>query len=166
MISNLAGDAKSVETAQKAIQIYKDFRKISKMGGFNLLRGICNSNAFTIFSPDFNRSSSQKKISDVESLISPWLEMQCNVDSDILEVLRVNDKTVPDEITLGAVSSFLASVFKPLGLFAPLTRRRMFTENDAIKECKVVRLDWKWRRGYLPEKCIKTGTTEDDASWR
>ena len=49
--------------------------------------------------------------------------MQWNVDNETLEVSRGADKKAPNNIKQRVVLSFVASVFDPLGLFAPFAMK-------------------------------------------
>ena len=49
--------------------------------------------------------------------------MKWDVDSDSLEVSRGTDKEIPLKISRRVVLLFVASVFDPLGIFAPFTMR-------------------------------------------
>ena len=51
------------------------------------------------------------------------LGLQLNVKSDSLEICRCMEKEVPVKVTQRVVLSQVASVFDPLGLFSPFTRR-------------------------------------------
>ena len=51
------------------------------------------------------------------------LGMQWNVDNNIRKFCGGAKKEVPNRVKKRAVLSFVASVFDPLGLFAPMTMR-------------------------------------------
>ena len=115
--------AKSVATLE-AIHVYKDVRTNLKLCGFNLLKWICNHDLLTKNIPEGDRSEAKNKTFEAEPHASSLLGMQWNVD-DTLEICRGVDKEVARscKIMQRAVLSFVASVFDPLGLFAPFTMR-------------------------------------------
>ena len=115
--------AKSVETEEEAMLVYKDLRETLKLGGFNLLKCICNNESVTETIPEEQRSEARNKTFEAEPLTSSLLEMKWDVDSDSLEVSCGTDKEIPLKISQRVVLSFVASVFDPLGLFAPFTMR-------------------------------------------
>ena len=115
--------AKSVATVEEALHVYQDVRTTLRKGGFNLLKWICNNDVITRSIPEQDRSEAKSKTFEAEPHTSSLLCMQWNVDNDTLEVCRGADKEVPNKITHRAVLSFVASVFDPLGLFAPFTMR-------------------------------------------
>ena len=115
--------AKSVETEEEARFVYQDVRETLRLGGFNLLKWICNSEAVCNSIPEKDRSDAVNKTFEAEPHTSSLLGLQWKVEADELEVCRGADKEVPVKITQRAVLSFVASVFDPLGLFAPFTMR-------------------------------------------
>ena len=115
--------AKSVKTEEEARFVYQDVRETLKLGGFNLLKWICNNEAVFNSIPGKDRSDAVNKTFEAEPHTSSMLGLQWKVEADELEVCRGADKEVPVKITQRAVLSFVASVFDPLGLFAPYTMR-------------------------------------------
>ena len=115
--------AKSVLTVEDAIQVYTEVRTTLKLGGFNLLKWICNDDLVIGSIQEGDRSEAKNKIFEPEPYTSSLLGMQWNMDDDALEVCRGADKEVPKKVTQRAVLSFVASVFDPLGIFAPFTMR-------------------------------------------
>ena len=110
-------------TVEEAIQVYKYVRPTLKLGGFNLLKWICNEDLVTESIPEGDRSEAKNKTFEAEPYISSLLGMQWNGDDNRLEVCRGADKEVPKKFTQQAVLPFVASVFDTLGLFAPFTMR-------------------------------------------
>ena len=78
--------AKSAATVEETIQFYKDVGTNLKLGGFNLMKRICNSEWFTWGNWDEDQSDAKNKSFEVEPHFSSLLGMQLNVDSDTLEV--------------------------------------------------------------------------------
>ena len=115
--------AKSVATVEEAVHVYQDVRTTLKKGGFELLKWICSNEEVTRSIPEQDRSQAKSKTFEAEPHTSSLLGMQWNVDNDTLEVCRGGDKELPIKITQRVVLSFVASVFDPLGLFAPFTMR-------------------------------------------
>ena len=115
--------AKSVKTEEEARFVYQDVRETLKLGGFNLLKWICNNEAVFNSIPGKDRSDAVNKTFEAEPHTSSLLGLQWKVEADKLEVCRGSDEEVPVKITQRAVLSFVASVFDPLGLFAPYTMR-------------------------------------------
>ena len=69
--------AKSVATVEEAFQVYKDVRITLKLGGFNLLKWICNDDLVTRTIPERDRSEAKNKTFDAEPHTSSFLGMQC-----------------------------------------------------------------------------------------
>ena len=104
--------AKVVAIVEETIQVYKIVRNTPKLGGFILLKWICNDDLVIGNIPEGDRSDPHT---------SSLLGMRWNVDDDT--VCRGADKEVPKKIIQWVVLSFVASMFDPLGLFAPFTMR-------------------------------------------
>ena len=119
---NMDDFAKSVKT-EEARFVYQDVRETLKLGGFNLLKWICNNEAVFNSIPGKDISDAVNKTFEAEPHTSSLLGLQWKVEADELEVCRGADREVPVKITQRAVISFVASVFDPLGLFAPYTMR-------------------------------------------
>ena len=115
--------AKSVATVEEAVHVYRDVRKTLQKEGFNLLKWVHNSEVVTRSIHEKDRTDEKSKTFEAEPHNSSLLGRQWNVNNDTLEVCRGTDKEVPNRITQWRLLSFVASVFDPLGLFAPLTMR-------------------------------------------
>ena len=107
----------------EAIQVYKDVRTTLKLGGFHLLKWSCNDDLVIGSVPEGDKSEAKNKTCEAEPYTSSLLGMQWKVYDDTLEVRRGVDKELPKKVTQRAVVFFVASVFDPLGLFAPFTTR-------------------------------------------
>ena len=94
-------------------------RTTLQKGGFNLLKWICNNEVVTRSIPGKDRTEAKSKTFEAKLHTSSILGMQWNVANDTLEVCRGADKEVPNNIIQRAALSFVASVFDPLGHFAP-----------------------------------------------
>ena len=116
--------AKSVATVEEAVHVYQDVRTTLQTGEFNLLNWICNDEMVTRSIPEKYRSEAKSKIFEAELHTSSLLGMQWGVDNTTQEVCRGADEEVPNKMTQPEVLLFVASVFDPLGFFAPFTMRK------------------------------------------
>ena len=66
---------------------------------------------------------------------SSLLGLQWNLKEDTLEVCRGVSKEIPSKITQRVVLSFVASVFDPLGVFAPFTMRMRILLKTTWAKC-------------------------------
>ena len=115
--------AKSVATVEETVHVCLDVRTTLQKRRFILLKWICKDEVVTRSIPEKDRSEAKSKTFKAELHTSSLLGMQWNVNNDTLEVCRGADKEVPNKIIQRTVWSFAASVFDPLGLFAPFTMR-------------------------------------------
>ena len=88
---------------------------------------LCNNEVVTRSIPEKDRTEAKSKNFEAEPHTSSLMGMQWIVENDTLEVCSGAEKEVPNKITQRAVLSFAASVFEPLGLFAPFTMRLLTT---------------------------------------
>ena len=114
-----------------------------------MLKWICNNEVVTRSFPGQDRSEAKSKTFEAELHTSALLGMQWNVYNDTLEVCRGADKEVPNKTTQRAVLSFVASVFDPVGLFAPFTMRMGV----------LLKTIWAKSRQQCDDNIEKTGTS-------
>ena len=114
---------KSVETPEKAIEVFNQLQPFLSQHGFELKKWISNNDAVTEAIPEDLKSISNTKQVEVEPNTegSSVLGLQWTVTDDSLQVCRGTNKEVEAPITQRKILSLVSSVFDPIGLFAPFS---------------------------------------------
>ena len=126
--------AKSVPSAEQAIESYKLLRAMLAKGGFHLTKWISNCEQTKTSIDQADKSPSSSKTFEAEPPFLSILGMQWNVDADNLEVCRGMQKEIPLKITQRAVLSHVSAVFDPLGIVSPFTIRMRLLLKSIWKE--------------------------------
>ena len=127
--------AKSVDTEEEAIELYNQLKTALIKGGFNLTKWITNNSIVMNSFKEGDRAESTTKMFEAEPAASSLLGLQWNMEEDTLEVCRGVSKEIPSKITQRVVLSFVASVFDPLGVFAPFTMRMRILLKTTWAKC-------------------------------
>ena len=114
---------KSVASAEEAVDVYRNLRKSSADGGFQLTKWICNSEKVMEEIPSEDRSAVLSKTFQAEPLAPSIFGLKWNVESHRLECCRGTEIEVPAKITHRIVLSHESSMYDPLGLFSLFTIR-------------------------------------------
>ena len=114
---------KSVETLEKAIEVFNQLKRLLSQLGFELKKWISNNDAVTKAISDDLKSISTTKQVELEPNTegSSELGLQWTVSGDNPQVCRGTNKEFEAPITQSKILSIVSSVFDPIGLFAPFS---------------------------------------------
>ena len=114
---------KSVETTEKAIQVFSQIQPLLSQHGFQMKKWISNNDAVTeAIQEDLKSISNTKQVEfEPNTEGSSMLGLQWTVTDDNFQLCRGTNKEVEAPITQRKVWSLVSSVLEPIGLFAPFS---------------------------------------------